>query len=103
MSLSLREGDTLARIGGDEFVAILTDLSDQGACKRTAKRLLQACTTTHTYKDKRFNVSASLGITFYPQEKTLDFEDLLKQADQAMYEAKLSGKNQFSIFTQVIE
>ncbi|WP_051514172.1 diguanylate cyclase domain-containing protein [Nitrincola nitratireducens] len=103
MSLSLREGDTLARIGGDEFVAILTDLSDQDACKRTAKRLLQACTTTHTYKDKRFNVSASLGITFYPQEKTLDFEDLLKQADQAMYEAKLSGKNQFSIFTQVIE
>jgi len=103
MSLSLREGDTLARIGGDEFIAILTDLSDQGACKRTAKRLLQACTTTHTYKDKRFNVSASLGITFYPQEKTLDFEDLLKQADQAMYEAKLSGKNQFSIFTQVIE
>ncbi len=94
----LREGDSLARLGGDEFVAVLIDLEDHAACLPLLRRLVAACAQSIQVGDLSLLVSASLGVTFYPQPQDIDADQLLRQADQAMYQAKLSGKNRYHIF-----
>ena len=98
MKLTLREGDTLARIGGDEFVAVLLDLADIDACVPMLKRLLDAAAQPVPFGDVMLQVSASLGVTFYPQAEDMEADQLLRQADQAMYQAKLAGKNRYHLF-----
>ncbi|WP_018952504.1 EAL domain-containing protein [Thioalkalivibrio sulfidiphilus] len=98
MRLALRETDTLARLGGDEFVAVLVDLTGQDDCVPMLNRLLDAAADEVTDNDYLLRVSASLGVTFYPQMQPIDADQLLRQADQAMYQAKLSGKNCYHIF-----
>jgi len=98
MKQALREGDTLARIGGDEFVAVLVDLPDVPACVPLLARLLVAAAEPLVFEGKTLQVSASLGVTFYPQTDDIDAEQLQRQADQAMYQAKLSGKNRYHVF-----
>jgi diguanylate cyclase (GGDEF)-like protein len=98
MKQALREGDTLARIGGDEFVAVLIDLEDAPACQPMLMRLLAAASQPTSFGDLSLQVSASLGVAFYPQTGELDAEQLLRQADQAMYQAKLAGKNRYCLF-----
>ncbi|WP_296494487.1 EAL domain-containing protein [Rhodoferax sp.] len=98
MSQCLREGDSLARLGGDEFVAVLIDLEDPLAIQPMLSRLLLACATPIQVGDLHLQVSASLGVTFYPQSQEIDADQLLRQADQAMYLAKLAGKNQYQFF-----
>jgi len=93
MKQALREGDTLSRIGGDEFVAVLPELTDMQSSTPILNRLLIAAAEPTACGDLVFNVSASLGVTFYPQAEEVDADQLLRQADQAMYQAKLSGKN----------
>jgi diguanylate cyclase (GGDEF)-like protein/PAS domain S-box-containing protein len=67
MKQALREGDSLARLGGDEFVAVLIDLEDQAASLPMLSRLLLACAQSVQVGDLSLHVSASLGVTFYPQ------------------------------------
>jgi diguanylate cyclase (GGDEF)-like protein len=98
MKQALREGDTLARMGGDEFVAVLTDLADAQACVPLLVRLLEAAATPVEVNGLLLQVSASVGVTLYPQAEALDAEQLLRQADQAMYAAKSSGKNRYHFF-----
>lgn len=98
MKQSLREGDTLARIGGDEFVAVLFDLDDISVSFPTFTRLLEAAARKVDIDGVWIQLSASLGVTFYPQDQIVDADQLLRQADQAMYQAKLSGKNCYRIF-----
>lgn len=98
MKLSLREGDTLARLGGDEFVAVLMDLDDFESSVPTLTRLLSAAAQPMVYGDAVLEVSASLGVTFYPQLDEMQADQLLRQADQAMYQAKQAGKNRFHLF-----
>ena len=93
----LRAGDTLARFGGDEFVAILTDLIKLEDCKPLLDRLLLAASEPVTIDDVVLNVSASIGATFYPQDNA-SADILLRHADQAMYVAKESGKNRYHLF-----
>jgi len=93
----LREGDTLARFGGDEFVAVMGDLEDPADCKHVLARLLQATSQPVTVGDAVIHVSASIGVTLYPQDGT-DADLLLRNADQAMYIAKDSGKNRYHFF-----
>ena len=95
---ALREGDSLARLGGDEFVALLIDLEDQLASRPMLTRLLAACAQSVQVGDLSLQVSASLGVTFYPQAQDIDADQLLRQADQAMYQAKVAGKNRYHIF-----
>ena len=97
MKEALREGDTLARIGGDEFVAVLTDLHTVEDCEPILERLLLAASEQITIGDVVLNVSASIGVTFYPQDKA-DADQLMRHADQAMYAAKESGKNRYHLF-----
>ncbi len=96
---TLREGDTLARLGGDEFVGVLVDLPDASSCLPLLDRILEAVATPRTDGAGRMlQVSASIGVSFYPQAESIDADQLLRQADQAMYQAKLAGKNRYHVF-----
>ncbi len=99
MKQNLRDGDTLARFGGDEFVVVMVDLNDHAASTPLLQRLLEAAAQPVQVGDITLQVSASLGVTFYPQSNDMDAEDLLRQADQAMYQAKLAGKNRYQLFS----
>jgi diguanylate cyclase (GGDEF)-like protein/PAS domain S-box-containing protein len=94
----LREGDSLARIGGDEFVIALLDVDDRVASLPMLNRLKAACAQNVQVGALSLEVSASVGITFYPQAQDIDADQLLRQADQAMYQAKLAGKNRLHFF-----
>ena len=94
---ALREGDSLARIGGDEFVAVLTNLGSVADCVPVLERLLAAAAKPVTVNDIVLNVSASIGVTIYPEDN-LDAEQLMRHADQAMYIAKQMGKNRYHLF-----
>jgi diguanylate cyclase (GGDEF)-like protein/PAS domain S-box-containing protein len=98
MKQTLREDDTLARLGGDEFIAVLTDLIDIEASVPMLTRLLAAAAQPVHIEGLVLQVSASLGATVYPQVEDIDADQLLRQADQAMYQAKVAGKNRYHIF-----
>ena len=98
MKQTLREGDTLARLGGDEFVAVLLDLDNTEVSVPMLDRLLLAAAQPVQFGDVMLQVSASLGVTFYPQAEDMEADQLLRQADHAMYKAKLAGKNRYNVF-----
>ncbi|MEX8499644.1 MASE3 domain-containing protein [Leptothrix ochracea] len=98
MRHALRDGDTLARLGGDEFVAVLLDLESFEASGPLLARLLDAASQPLKVDDLDIRLSASLGVTFFPQNQDVDADQLLRQADQAMYQAKLAGKNRYHVF-----
>ena len=98
MKESLREGDTLARMGGDEFVVVLLDLSEVADSVPMLNRLLAAAAQPVHFGDAVLQVSASLGVTFFPQSEDADADQLLRQADQAMYQAKQAGRNRYHVF-----
>jgi diguanylate cyclase (GGDEF)-like protein len=98
MKQALREGDTLARLGGDEFVAVLSDLTEAQASVPLLNRLLAAAAQPVSVGSLTVQVSASLGVTFYSQANEIEPDQLLRQADQAMYQAKVAGKNRYHVF-----
>lgn len=98
MQQVLREGDTLARMGGDEFVAVLINVGDREACAPLLDRLLSAAARPIQVGGQTLQVSASLGVTFYPQAQEVADDQLLHQADHAMYQAKGEGKNRYRIY-----
>ena len=98
MKQTLREGDTLARMGGDEFVAVLVDLANSAYALPMLSRLLTAIAQPVQIGNLTLQVSASLGVTFYPQQEDVEADQLLRQADQAMYLAKVAGKNRLHVF-----
>ena len=98
MRQALRDGDTLARLGGDEFVAVLLDFRGHAESAPILERLLLLAALPVRIEGVEMRVSASLGVTFFPQSENLDADQLLRQADQAMYVAKQSGKNRYHIF-----
>ncbi|MCW8918731.1 MAG: EAL domain-containing protein [Gammaproteobacteria bacterium] len=95
---SVRQSDTVARLGGDEFTVILGELEDVGRIERVAETILHNLTEPFRLGDEVAYVSASIGITLHPDD-TSEVDDLLKNADQAMYAAKNEGRNRFSYFT----
>ncbi len=98
LSEVLRAGDTIARLGGDEFVAVLSQLQHPSASQPILERLLEAAAAPIVVQDHEMQVSASIGVTFVPQPQEVDADLLLRQADQAMYQAKLAGKNRICRF-----
>ncbi len=97
MSDCLRDSDTIARLGGDEFIAVLID-SDIIESKISLDRLLMAASQPVRIENIVIQVTASIGVTSYPQDKEIDADQLVRQADQAMYRAKLEGKNRYYQF-----
>ena len=97
MSKVLHENDTLARIGGDEFVVVLTNLEEMNDCERVLNNLLQTVTNPISIDSQQVQVSTSIGVTFYPQDG-VEADQLMRHADQAMYIAKQTGKNRYCFF-----
>ncbi|MCU7904368.1 MAG: EAL domain-containing protein [Candidatus Thiodiazotropha sp. (ex Epidulcina cf. delphinae)] len=103
MALTLRESDTVARLGGDEFVAVLLDVADSEDNVPLLNRLLASSAQPIHVGNLELRISASLGVTFYPQAEEVDADQLLRQADQAMYQAKLAGKNRIHVFDNELD
>lgn len=95
---SVREKDTVARMGGDEFVIIVTDIHDFKGLEHTAQKILKILTKPYHLQNEVVHSSASIGITLYPDDAQ-DVSSLLKNADQAMYGAKSIGKNNYQYYT----
>lgn len=93
----LREEDMVARMGGDEFILILPDCDAQGAAL-VAQKLLQVVAEPYRVEEYDLNVTSSIGIAIYPDDGE-DMESLSKNADTAMYRAKLEGRNGYRFFT----
>ncbi len=98
----LREVDTVARMGGDEFTVIVTDLTDASHLQSILPKLLQTLCASFQLGLDQVYVSASIGVTVYPNDGQ-EIEDLLKNADQALYVAKGAGRNRFSFFTPALQ
>ena len=98
----LREVDTVARMGGDEFTVIITELSDASHLQGILPKLLQTLSSSFQLGLDQVFVSASIGVTVYPTDGQ-EIEDLLKNADQALYVAKGAGRNRFSFFTPALQ
>ena len=98
----VRESDTVARMGGDEFTVVLPDMKDAPHMERIIQGILNAMVTVFQLGDEQVFVSASVGITMYPLDGTA-VESLFKNADQALYVAKGAGRNRFSFFTPMLQ
>jgi len=94
----VRETDTVARLGGDEFIVILNELDKLDSIERVAQDILQKLAVPYRLEENIIYVSASIGITLFPED-AIEIDALLKNADQAMYAAKNAGRNRFSYFT----
>lgn len=94
----LRACDTVARLGGDEFVILLGDFSLSERGSALLRHILSAVAKPIHASELMLQVSGSLGVTLYPQPEKVDADHLLRQADRAMYQAKIQGKNQFQFF-----
>lgn len=93
----VREVDTISRMGGDEFVAVLLDVDANGAA-HVAIRILNKLAGAYEIEGYRLNNTASIGISIFPNDGR-DNETLIKQADAAMYHAKDSGRHNYKFFT----
>ncbi len=98
MTILLRESDTVSRVGGDEFIALFVDIQNEESIIPFLNRLIETLAEPISIDSFPINISASIGVTFYPQKDKLEIEQIVRQADQAMYKAKLSGKNKYVIF-----
>ncbi|MBE0494976.1 MAG: EAL domain-containing protein [Campylobacterales bacterium] len=97
----LREKDTIARIGGDEFVIVLEEYEDLLYLEQVVKRILDLFKDAFLVKERNFNLTCSIGISLYPNDGK-DIETLIKNADAAMYKAKESGRNTYTFYTTEI-
>jgi diguanylate cyclase (GGDEF)-like protein len=96
----LRDCDTVARLGGDEFVVLLPDAGADQAAASVAEKILAVLARPFTLIGHEFRVTASIGISAYPQDG-IDEQTLTKNADIAMYQAKSDGKNNFQFYSEV--
>lgn len=98
----VRDSDTVARLGGDEFIIILPELHDKHHIHTIAENIIKTLAEEYHLGEEAVHISASLGITLFPNDAE-NIEGLIKNADQAMYEAKKKGRNCFSYFTQSLQ
>jgi len=98
----IREIDTLARPGGDEFTLVMGELDERGRIDRVAQCIQECMAAPFQLKDESCYVSVSVGIALYPDDAD-NLEDLLKKADQAMYAAKAQGRGRFCYFTPAMQ
>ncbi len=94
----LREGDTIGRQGGDEFVVLIEDVSDPQHTTSVAKKILHTLAQPYVLNEQAVHVTASIGISVYPDDGR-EQETLLKNADIAMYRAKEQGKNNLQYYS----
>ncbi|MDC8760663.1 EAL domain-containing protein [Janthinobacterium fluminis] len=98
----VRETDTVARLGGDEFTITLSELQDVDSATHIAQKILDDLARPFHLGAEVAYISASIGITLYPQDAG-NASELLRNADQAMYQSKDAGRNRFSYFTRSMQ
>jgi diguanylate cyclase (GGDEF)-like protein len=91
--VALRHADTVARIGGDEFVILINELEDAHIATKLAQKLVETLAHPFVLRGQAIHISASIGVAIYPMDG-VDPQILLMHADQAMYRAKCCGGNQ---------
>ena len=95
----VRTSDTVSRHGGDEFVILLSEIAQAGDAAISAEKILAALAMPHAISELNVHLSASIGISIYPQDGH-DADTLIKNADTAMYQAKGKGTNNYHFFKQ---
>lgn len=98
ISACIRESDTVARLGGDEFTVLITEVRNMQHVDLLTRHILDELCRPFAIADKEVTISGSIGIAIYPQDAD-DAADLLKRADEAMYQVKSGGRNHFGFFT----
>lgn len=96
MTVCVHEGDTVARMGGDEFTIALRDINSQAEGIRVAECILEALNQPVRIEHHSLTVTGSVGISFFPADGTV-MDDLLRRADSALYRAKQTGRNTFQL------
>jgi diguanylate cyclase (GGDEF)-like protein/PAS domain S-box-containing protein len=100
---AVRSCDTVARLGGDEFVLVIADLEGGSSAIRFLQRMLETVSRRFRIRDREIRLTFSIGATAYPQGESRDADQLLRQAGQAMYEAKNRGRDQLCLFDADLE
>ncbi len=93
----VRKADTLARHGGDEFVVVIPDLTQEGDCQVVAEKILRVLEPAFVVDGREFAIGASIGISLCPTDAS-DGEGVLRNADAAMYRAKQLGRNNYRFY-----
>lgn len=95
---TLGQESTVARFGGDEFVLLLPFMEYIAEVEQKLENLLVALAEPFRVSGVTLHISASIGVTYYPQNRVIEADQLIRQADQAMYQAKISGRNRLKSF-----
>ena len=98
LAVSVREGDTVARVGGDEFVVVLVDLNQLADAARVAEKIIGAVSSSCQIEGSELHVTPSIGLAVFPDDG-VDPDTLLRNADTAMYHAKRDGGAHYCFFT----
>jgi len=98
---SVRSADTVSRIGGDEFVILISQIKNREDCDIIAKKILKCINLEYELEQGTVNVQGSLGIVVSDPDVSDSTEELLKKADSAMYDVKRSGKNNYKIYSHI--
>jgi diguanylate cyclase (GGDEF)-like protein len=99
MVCSTRTTDTIARVGGDEFMVVLTNVKEPAAISRVATKMLNRIKEPYHYQENELFIGASIGIVLCPDQGQ-NSALLLHKADKAMYQVKNSGKNNFAYYQE---
>ena len=102
LSSAIRQNDTVCRLGGDEFVILLNELATPAECEQALARISETLYRPITLSDASIQISASTGVTLYPDDGT-DPDTLLRHADHAMYLVKHSGRSRYQRYRRAIE
>lgn len=95
----IREGDMVARMGGDEFIIMLKQIDSPDVVYRIVERIHESLNKAYIIEGNEMNITASIGISFYPKDGK-DAETLLKNSDIAMYMAKIQGRNNYQLYSE---
>lgn len=98
LSTAMRETDTIARFGGDEFMILLAEVGAREGIETAAQKIIEAVAKPIRIDNTDARVTTSIGISLYPQDGD-DIDTLIRQADMAMYAAKEAGKNKYLFYT----
>ncbi|HEY3487964.1 MAG TPA: GGDEF domain-containing response regulator [Gammaproteobacteria bacterium] len=98
MHQCVRHDDTIARMGGDEFVVLLEGIREKEVATAIARKILQALSQVFMLNSNEIYITVSIGIYLHDEHETMDLDKIIKYSDQAMYEVKTAGRNGFKYF-----